>query len=322
MTKTKLNELERAINERSFLSIILSCLSELIKPINFPSELERNFKYFLIQTLYKGKGFIVRGEDGTLHYTHGELVEPWDDFGFGLNYISFTAMGKEFRGELNKDGCVIFPYSSRRKINIFDEVADHLAEITSSEKFLLKWAKVAPFLLVKDSKTKNALQDTINSVMSGNMMPVLSDNTLSDLINDNNTESFTIKDVMQADRIRDLEYISMYKETLVKDIFSLFGVPVQSSMKKAQQSVDEVNNLNGSCYILPLDILSNFKQFAADLNNTFGLNVDFKLNDIIENEISKNYHKDAETAEDETIEIVEQTTTDNEGDAEDEKNED
>ena len=196
---------------------------------------------------------------------------------------------------------MIFPYSSRMRLNIFDETAEHLAEIMSSEKFLLKWAKVAPFLFAKDSKTKNALQEIVKSVMSGNMIPILSKNAISDIMIDGKEkEPIMIQDVFQADRIRDLEWISNYKDSLLKDIYHLFGIPVQMSTKKAQQSVDEVNALNGSCYVLPLDILNNFKTFAKNLNKTFGFNVDFKLNDLIENEIAKYYYNNAEN-NDETV---------------------
>ena len=291
MTQRQINEIERAINEKSNLSVILSSLSEIIKPINLPDYLEDNFKFFLISTLYTGKGFIVSDLNGKLHYTHGELVAPFDDYGYGKNYITYTKMGTEYKGELNVNGCVIFPYASRMRINVFDETADHLAEIMSSEKFLLKWAKVAPFLFAKDSKTKQAIQDVIKSVMSGNMTPILSENVISDIMIDGKEKAPVImQDVFQPERVRDLEYISNYKDSLLKDIYHLFGIPVQLSTKKAQQSIDEINALNGSCYVLPLDILSNFKTFAKNLNRTFGLNVDFKLNDLIENEIAKYYN--------------------------------
>lgn len=301
MTQKQINAMEKAINEKSNLSVILSSLSELIKPINFPEYMEDNFKFFLINVLYFGKGFIVSDDNGELHYTHGDLAAPFDDFGYGKNYITYTKMGTEYKGELNKNGCVIFPYSTRTRINVFDETADHLAEIMSSEKFLLKWAKVAPFLFAKDSKTKQAIQDIINSVMQGNMIPILSENIITDIMIDGKEKSpLLMQDVFQPERVRDLEWIGNYKDSLLKDIYHLFGIPVQMSTKKAQQSVEEVNALNGSCYVLPLDILSNFKVFAKNLNKTFGLNVDFKLNDIIENEIAK-YYNTADKTDDNTI---------------------
>lgn len=314
MTQRQINEMERAINEKSNLSVILSSLSELIKPINFPDYLEDNFKFFLINVLYFGKGFIVSDSDGKLHYTHGELVAPFDDFGYGENYITYTKMGVEYKGKLNVNGCVIFPYSSRMRINVFDETADHLAEIMSSEKFLLKWAKVAPFLFAKDSKTKQAIQDTVKSVMCGNMIPILSENIMTDIMFDGKEkEPMIMQDVFQPERVRDLEWISNYKDSLLKDIYHLFGIPVQMSTKKAQQSIDEINALNGSCYVLPLDILNNFKTFAKNLNNTFSLNVDFKLNDLIENEIAK-YYNTPDKSDDMTITKTTETEDNNNDD--------
>ena len=200
------------------------------------------------------------------------------------------------------------------RINVFDETADHLAEIMSSEKFLLKWAKVAPFLFAKDSKTKQAVQDIVKSVMAGNMIPIMSENVISDIMIDGKEkEPLIMQDVFQPERVRDLEWISNYKDSLLKDIYHLFGIPVQMSTKKAQQSIDEINALNGSCYVLPLDILNNFKTFAKNLNKTFGLNVDFKLNDLIENEIAK-YYNTPNTKDDYTITETVNETEDNNND--------
>ena len=293
----KETEIEQAVNKNSYMSIIMSMVSNIIVPINLPEELEYDFDYFLIETLLRNSGFIVRGDDGKFHYAHGNLIEPWDDFGFGKRYIAFNHMGKEWRGTINEDGCIVRPFSSRRPINQFTKTANHLAELETSEHFLVKWARVAPFLLANDNKQKEALLDVVKSVMNGNMTPIVSDNLLHKLVDDTNTPPVVTVDVMQPERIRDLQYLNEHREHIIKEMVELFGIPYQISTKMAQQSKDEINSGNGACYIIPMDILKNFRKFARQLNKAFDLNVDFKLNVLILNELEKYFNQESENNE-------------------------
>lgn len=273
------------------MSIILSCLSNMIEQTGLPEELEQDFGFFLANTLLTGSGFIVKDSAGNPHYTHGTLTEPWDDFGFGKNYITHTVMGTEYKGTLNKDGCIIFPYSSRRPINTVHKTAKMLTEIDLSTEFLVKWAKVAPFLIGKDSKTISALQETVKSVMSGNLHPMLSENLLANMGLDGNGEPIISVDVMQPERIRDLQYLNEHRENVLKNIYNIFGIPVQTGTKRAQQTTDEINGFNGSCFILPYDIKQNFNRFATNLNKVFGWNVKFNLNPLILSELEKYFNE-------------------------------
>lgn len=282
------------LNRSSYISVITSMLSNLIEAEGLPQELEDDFDFFLITTLLTGKGFIVKGEDGLLHYTHGERVEPWDDFGFGKNYITFTSMGQEYKGTLNVDGVVVYPYSSRRPINIIRKTAEHLTELDTSENFLIRWARVAPILLGRDTKTVEALKNVVKSVMTGNMIPALSDNILDRITTGTDTQPVVTLDVMQPDRIRDLQYLGEYRDRLKKQIFELFGLPYQTATKQAQQSVDEVNSGNGCCYALPYDILKNFQKLSKRLKQTFDIDVTFKLNVLIMRELEKYFEQDGD----------------------------
>lgn len=281
------NEYEKWLNDMTYMSIIMSMLSNIIIPENLPEEIEDDFDYWLQLTLLSGSGFMVHAEDG-YHLVHGVRVEPWDDFGYGKNYICHTRMGREFKGELNETGCIVYPYSSRRSINVMKKTADHLAELDMSEKFLIKWAKVAPFILAKDSKSKAALQEIIKSVMDGNMPPAVATNALAELTD---TDSVVTLDVMQPERIRDLQYLNEHREHIIKEIFELFGMPYQISTKMAQQSKDEINSGNGACYVLAYDIQKNFNKFADKVNKAFGLDVKFTLNPLILNELEKYFNE-------------------------------
>lgn len=290
MNTRKENKYEQWLNDMTYMSIIMSMLSNIIIPENLPEEIEDDFDYWLQVTLLSGSGFIVKSGD-KFHLVHGVRVEPWDDFGFGENYICHTRMGKEYKGKLNDTGCVVYPYSSRRPINVMKKTADHLAELDMSEKFLIKWAKVAPFILAKDSKTKVALQEIIASVMDGNMTPAVATNAITELTDG---EAVVTLDVMTPERIRDLQYLNEHREHIIKEIFELFGMPYTISTKMAQQSVDEINGTNGCCYVLAYDIQKNFNKFADKLNKTFELDVKFKLNPLILHELEKYFNESEE----------------------------
>lgn len=291
MEKKKDIQLEQFLNKSSYMNVITSMLSRLIIANNLPTELKNDFPFFLIRTLLFGVGFIVSDNNGKFHYTNGNLVEPFDDFGYGTKYITHTVMGTEYKGEINKNGCVVFPYSARRTINVLEKTARHLSELDTSEKFLIRWSRVAPFIVANDNKQKETLLEVIKSVMEGNLTPVVSENALSKLLNEKE-ESFATIDVMKSDRIKDLQYLNEQRQFLIKNISQLFGLPYQTGTKMAQQSVDEVNSGNGLCYALPLDILGNFETFAESLNETFGLNVSFTLNNLVLHEMEKYFNEE------------------------------
>lgn len=293
MRTKKENELIELINNNSYYSIIYSMISNIIEPINLPEELEDDFDYFLIHSIIRNSGFIVKGKDDKFHYCYGALAEPWDDFGYGKNFIAHNYKGDEFKGELDVDGCLIRPFTSRMPISIFNKVTSQLSSLDMSTDFLIKWARVAPFLIGNDNKQKQALIDVVKSVMDGNMTPIISDNILSSLM-DEKTSPVTVVDVMQPERVRDFQYLVEYRKSIIKECMELFGIPYQIGGKMAQMSVDEVNGTNGSCYIIPMDILKNFRKFARHLNKTFGLNVDFKLNVLILSELEKYFNQEGE----------------------------
>lgn len=290
-------ELAENRNKAGYISLIYSMISNLIVATGLPEELEDDFDYFLIKTLIDNSGFIVKGEDGLFHYAHGETIDPYDDMGFGRKYIVFNEMGKEWRGTLNENGCVVRPFSSRRRINLIRKTSEELAEIDTSTTFLIKWARVAPFLVGNDNKQKQALLDVVKSVMEGNLTPMISENILPKLFEGDNSQSLYSIDLMQPERIRDLQYLTEYKEHVIKELLEVFGIPFQISTKMAQQSKDEINSGNGACYIIPMDILKNFRKFARNLNKTFGLNVEFNLNVLILSELEKYFNQEGENHE-------------------------
>ena len=287
-------EFEQMIDKNSNLAIMFSMLSNIIIPENLPAELQENFKLFLIETICLNCGFIVKDVNGKLHYTFGTTVDPWDDFGYGRNFITHTHMGKEFTGELHKDGCVIYPFSSRRKLNKFEKTAEKISEIETSEEFLIKWSRVAPFLLCSDNKTKEGVKELVISVMNGNLTPILSENFMKQLVNNGDSEVITKLSLFEPDRIRDLQYLHEAKEHTMKELFELFGMPCQTSTKMAQQSIDEINAKTGTCFVIPYDLITNFNNFADDLNKTFNLNVSFKLNPLILREMEKYFNQGVE----------------------------
>lgn len=300
----------------------MSMMSNLVVPEGLPEELEDDFSYWLIETLLTNKGLIVKAEDG-YHLVHGTSLDNgsgYDDFGFGKDYVAHTKMGREFRGKLNETGVIVRPFSSRRPINVFKKLAEDLSEIDMSEKFLVKWSRVAPFFSVRDSKQKVALEEVIKSVWNGNMIPMVSDNVLSNLVD--NAKSIEMIDVMQSDRVKDLQYLEQHKETIIKHVAEIFGIPYQISTKRAQQSVDEVNGSNGLCYVIPIDIKKNFNIFAKNIKKAFGIDVKFNLSPLILSEMEKYFSQPSENTVGENIQDELNMEENNEEPGEDENDND
>lgn len=295
MNTKKENQIIQLCDKLSNFSIIMSMMSNLVVTEGLPEELEDDFSYWLIETLLTNKGLIVKAEDG-YHLVHGTSLDNgsgYDDMGFGKDYVAHTKMGREFRGKLNETGVIVRPFSSRRPINVFKKLAEDLSEIDMSERFLVKWSRVAPFFSVRDSKQKVALEEVIKSVWNGNMIPMVSDNVLSNLVD--NAKPIEMIDVMQSDRVKDLQYLEQHKETIIKHVAELFGLPYQVSTKKAQQSVDEINSGNGGiAYIIPMDIKKNFDIFAKNIKKAFGIEVKFSLSPLILKELERYFNEENE----------------------------
>lgn len=304
MNSKKENQIEQLCDKLSNFSIIMSMMSNLVVPEGLPEELEDDFGYWLIETLLTNNtGMIVKAEDG-YHLVHGTAIDNgsgYDDFGFGKDYVAHTRMGREFRGKLNDTGVIVRPFSSRRPIKVFQKLAEDLAELDMSEKFLVKWSRVAPFFITNDTRTKEALVQVIKSVWDGNILPMVSDNILKPLTE--NSKPVELIDVMQSDRVKDLQYLEQHKETIIKHIAELFGLPYQVSTKKAQQSVDEINSGNGGIsYIIPMDIKKNFDIFSKNIKKAFGIEVKFSLSPLILSEMEKYFQQPSEDTVGENIE--------------------
>lgn len=323
MTQKKITQIEQLCNERSNASLILSMVANLIIPNNLPEELEDDFPYWFIETILSNKGFIVKADDG-YHLLHGTDLDNghgWDDFGTGRDFVAFTHMGKEYKGELNKDGCMVRPFSSRRPVNTFKKLAHDLSEIETSRNFLVKWSRVAPFFSVRDSKQKTALTEVIKSVWGGNMIPFVSDNVLSNLVD--NAKPIEVIDVMQSDRVKDLQYLEQEMESLIKHVAELFGLPYTVSTKKAQQSISEVESGSGGlCHAIPYDILQNFNRFAKNLNKTFGTDISFTLSPLVMAEMEKYFEQPSEDTVGENIQDELNMEENNEEPGEDENDND
>lgn len=304
-------QLELAMNKHSYYSVIMSMLSNLVIAMNLPDELNRNFPLFLQDALLTGISSIGKldNDDGKLHYLpHTSITGGFeeDDFGFGTEATAFTVMGKQSKGNINEKLCVLYPYSSRSRNFQIQRCIEHLKEIDLSEMFLIKWSRIAPIILAKDNKTKQALLDVVKSISEGNLTPMLSDNALT-LMTENGEPIVTI-DLMQADRVRDLQYLNEQRSHIIKELAELFGMPYQVQTKMAQQSIDEINSGNGLCYVLPLDILKNFNAFAEDVNNTFGTDIKFTLNPLIMRELEKYFNQESNDTGSEVMQEVEQAT--------------
>lgn len=315
----KETQLEMMINKHSYFSVIMSMMSNLIVANNLPEELVANFPLFVQDVLLTGISSIGKldNDDGKLHYfPHTAITGGFedDDFGYGTYATAYTAMGKQSSGRIGEKLCVLYPYSSRSKNFQIQRCIEHLQEIDLSEKFLIKWSRIAPIILAKDSKTKQALLDIVKSISEGNLTPMLSDNALT-LMTEAGEPIVTI-DLMQPDRIRDLQYLNEQRDFIIKELAELYGVPFQVQTKMAQQSVDEINSGNGLCYILPLDILKNFNSFADDLNKAFGTSISFKLNPLIAREMEKYFEQPAEHTGDEIEDEIETATGDDNNETE------
>lgn len=184
------------------------------------------------------------------------------------------------------------------------QYSDILTEIDVSERINVLFSRFLRIPKVKDNKEKKAIEDSIKSILNGDITAVVSDNIREILENGSTQNNFLdLVDVKEVDK---LQYLNQYHDNIIKRFFQMYGHGMQNTSKLAQQTTDELHGNDIVSMILPEQRLYYRKKFVDDINSIFGTEITVDFSDTW-----KKSEKELETPteESEVIENAEENKT-------------
>lgn len=268
LLKDKCKKMETQESYENILATIVST----IFTYNHSGISDIDFTIFELSLISTGKVAVWKKEDN-LVVTPCELVGTPDIYGRGVDCICYYVGGtKRFeKWKDNKDIVIVFNNEMGDSDYTIDRFATYLTEVDISEMACLKNCRYSSLIPVKDSKTKLAVESALQNNEIGTPQSFVSKNILDE---NDELKVLHLTDVKDSDK---LQYLSHFRDDLLRQFFTLYGMSTNSTAKMAQQTVAEISDANNSSNILPFNMKKWREIGIKEINKTFGLDwsVDF-----------------------------------------------
>ena len=259
--------LEKLERKETYIDLIERDLSQIVRILNFPKDLDVDIF-------------------NRICYREGMVGLYWDGKAFQTCSVSMVGLPR-------KDGRpykVIARYIDDGKVNVvrdlindkdivlcyanafatpdyhIDWFANILTEVDVSMQACVRYSRYNPILRVKNDTEKQQLKAAIENAELGEIATFVSDNTWSDFLEEKEEPILNINDVKNTDRLQYLEHFNL---GLTSRLYSLYGCATSSTGKMAQQTEREIEGKDASSWLVPVDILRQFKAFCERANNLY-----------------------------------------------------
>ena len=149
-------------------------------------------------------------------------------------------------------------------------------------------------MLAHDEKTKHALETAFENIKNGKPDTVVSENIIPELLQGNLTPP--VLQLSDVKNIQNLQYLSEYRDQLLKRFFLKRGHSMQTTSKHAQTNNDEIHGLDSIAWIIPENMLKHRKEGIKKVNEIFGTNITVDFSEIWKKE-KTNFVKEGEKNE-------------------------
>ena len=188
-------------------------------------------------------------------------------------------------------------------------------EIDVSEKINVLFSRLLKVPVVGDEKEKDALKDVFAALIKGDFGALVSKNLFKNIADGKNF--LDLLELTDVDDIKNLQYLSQYRDNVLKRFFCRHGHSLQTTGKIAQQTTDEVHGMDSVSMIYPYNQLTMRRRMCDEVNRIFGKKweVDFsevwkvnekQLVESVENKVESEVNKNEKNSD----------TTDNTADTE------
>lgn len=236
---------------------------------NLPDTIRSEFFESLLLTQGTAPVAKIKGE----YYT-GPGGYCGDVVNFVPTEYQFTNVGVgEFRGKVGDSVSVCWNNATATPDFSLMQISSILTEIDVSEHLNLLFTRFLRIPKVRDNKEKAAVEDSIKSIIRGDVTAVVSDN-VKEYLMEGTKEGNDFLDLVDIKEVDKLQYLNQYRDNVVKRYFQMHGQGMQSTAKLAQQTNDELHGNDTVSMILPLQGLTFRKRFCDEFNSLNGLNID------------------------------------------------
>lgn len=151
-----------------------------------------------------------------------------------------------------------------------------LVDIDVSEGFQVLYSRLYPVPVADDNTQLEQYKSFINNLVKGNYAPIISKRTWADYEENTQLRTLNLTDNTKVDK---LQYLSMYRDNIMKRFWNRYGQAVQTTNKMAQVLDDEIHSNDWISIIYPLDRYKERKKFIEQLNKIYGLNASVEFSD-------------------------------------------
>ena len=234
-------------------------------------------KEFLERLLISyGYAAICQSEDGELHVGFFAYTDK-DENGIPIGEITINTLnGEEYKAEIGKTAVLCFNNELRLPELMIWNYAEMFNETDVSIKSILKKARLNPIPLAKDSKTKNAINDALSNIDSGNINAISYEGIKSDLL-DGGQDPVMMMHLTEPEHTDKLQYMSKFYDDQLRRFMTFYGHPLSSASKMAQVTAAELEGYTTYSRIYPEIMLKERQTFIEECNRLFGtsLSVDY-----------------------------------------------
>lgn len=149
--------------------------------------------------------------------------------------------------------------------------------VETAQKCLIRYARLFPVFEVDDANVENQIKAALKNADNAEPFTFASKSlTRLDASGKPGVNVVNLGDITAIDKI---QYLSTYRNDLLRCFFSVYGMSYSQSMKQAQQSIEEIHSDNKVSWIIPNDRLNERQKFADKYNKVFNHTASVRYSD-------------------------------------------
>lgn len=257
------------LKENAIFVNLLIFLSSMFEYTGFSEDLNTDFiEFYNILSPFAGSGVFRNssGKEVVGYVTPGGMMNDYMiPEEFNLNTLGRSNKQKCFDG-INAAICWNNRTHTSDLINLrkYTELI-HLCD--TSQKCLMKYARLFPVFEVDDENVKNQIKNAIKNSEEGD--PITFTTKGLSRIGMDGEPGVKVVNLGNVQAVDKLQYLSTYHNDLLRRFFSMYGMAYSQSTKQAQQSIEEVHSESKISWIIPNDRRNERKKFAESYRKVF-----------------------------------------------------
>lgn len=285
------NRRRRDLAKSEFSPVFRHFVNVLINRVvvdNLPEEIDE--KFLLYHVLLFGRILIFK-KNGKFHTMWFSGKGKMNEYYIQKEFLIVNPWATETSGDYNEKNAGILysdinAYIENADVGLYDLVKDYseiINSIDTSIRALSKNSKVIAFLTGSTQSFVSSAKQMINTLLN-------SDDCIG-VMEESLVDSIKVNPISEKMDYKFSELIKA-RQYYISDFYQKIGISANMNMK-AERLTDNESQLIDSCAEVDFEhIIDNLNFSVAKINDLFGLNISFRLN---EDEVVNNYDKGDET---------------------------